>query len=121
MPDVPCIGKSIDPVPDLAVVAGSARDYLQKPATASLVVEVSDSSLDYDTNDKASLYAAAGIADYWVVDLVNRQLIVFRSPQANTSKPFGFAYANVTLHAAGQAVSPLAATAASVAVAELLP
>lgn len=83
------LGKSIDPLPDLVVVSGSARDFLRKPTTALLVAEVSDSSLDYDTNDKASLYASAGIADYWVVDLVNRRLIVFRDPQADASKPFG--------------------------------
>lgn len=115
------LGKSIDPVPDMAVVAGSARDFLMKPTTAVLVVEVSDSSLDYDIVDKASLYASAGISDYWVVDLVNRQLIVFRDPQADATKPFQFGYANVTTHQPGQSVSPLAAAGATVAVTDLMP
>ncbi len=103
------LGKSIDPVPDLAVVAGSARDYVQKPTTAALIVEVSDSSLDYDIGDKASLYASAGVADYWVVDLVNRQLIVFRDPGADSGKQFGSAFTNITAYQPGQIVSPLRA------------
>lgn len=115
------LGKSIDPIPDLVVVQGSPRDFLQKPTTALLVAEVSDSSLDYDTNDKASLYAAARIADYWVVDLVNRQLIVHRNPQVDASKTFGFAYANVTSYFPGQSASPLAAPNSAARVGDLLP
>jgi Uma2 family endonuclease len=86
-----------------------------------LVVEVSDSSLDYDTTDKASLYAAAGIADYWVVDLVNRRLMVMRDPLADAAARFGFRYSTVTAVAIGQSASPLAAPASNVAVADLMP
>ena len=121
MSDVDGLGKSLDPVPDLAV-AGSPRDYLQrKPSTAVLVIEVSDSSLDFDTGEKASLYASAGIADYWVVDLVNRQVIVFRDPRPEASKRFGFTYANAITLQASQLVSPLAMPTAAIAVADLLP
>jgi Uma2 family endonuclease len=116
------LGQSIDPVPDLAVVRGGARDFLrQKPTTAELVVEVSDSSLDYDVGDKASLYASAGIADYWVVDLVHRRLVVMRDSAMDASRVFGFAYATVTTFVIGQSASPLAAPAATVAVADLIP
>jgi len=115
------LGQSIDPIPDLAVVAGSPRDFLQKPATAALVVEVANSSLKFDTGDKASLYASAGIADYWVVDLVNRQLIVFRDPRPDPARPFGFFYANVMAYGAGQSTTPLRAPQASVTVNDLLP
>lgn len=115
------LGQITDPVPDYAVVAGSARDFVQKPTTAVLVAEVSDSSLDYDTRDKASLYASAAIADYWVVDLVNRQLVVMRDPIVDATHRFGFRYATVTTLAVGQRASPLAAPAASVAVADLMP
>lgn len=55
-----------DPIPDLAVVPGAPRDYPQLPTSALLVVEVSDSSPDIDTGDNAALYAAGGIADYWL-------------------------------------------------------
>jgi Uma2 family endonuclease len=116
------LGRTTDPVPDLAVVAGSTRDYATAhPVTAVLVVEVADSSLDYDTTTKASLYASAGIADYWVVDLVNRRIIVFRDPQTDATQPFGARYATVTAHAPGQAVSPLAAPGSSVTVGEVMP
>ncbi len=115
------LGQTTDPVPDYAVVAGSARDFVQKPTTAVLVAEVSDSSLDYDTTDKASLYAAAGIADYWVVDLVNRQVVVMRDPVADPTAKYGSWYSTVAGVPVGQAVSPLAAPAASVVVADLMP
>ena len=115
------LGQTTDPVPDYAVVAGSARDFVQKPTTAVLVAEVADSSLDYDTTDKASLYAAAGIADYWVVDLVNRRLVVMRDPVADVTAKFGSRYSTVTAFAIGQSASPLAAPASKVAVADLMP
>jgi Uma2 family endonuclease len=116
------IGRSTDPVPDLAVVSGSIRDYAQShPTTSVLVVEISDSSLDYDMGDKASLYASSAIADYWVVDLVNRQLVVMRDPVVDATRRFGFRYSTLTTLAPGQSASPLAAPAASVAVADLIP
>jgi Uma2 family endonuclease len=116
------LGQSTDPVPDVAVVAGSIRDYARvHPTTAVLVVEVSDSSLDYDVGDKASPYASAGIADYWVVDLVNRQLVVMRDPVTDAAARHGSGYSTVNAFLAGQSVAPLAAPAATIAVADLLP
>ena len=115
------VGQTTDPVPDLAVVRGSARDFLSKPTTAVLVAEVADSSLAYDTDDKANLYASAGIADYWVVDLVNRQVVVFRDPIPDPARRFGAGYTTVTTNPIGQSVSPLAAPTAAIAVADLLP
>src|SRR5262245_51192529 len=115
------LGKATDPVPDLAVVQATARAFVQKPTTASLVVEVSDSSLDYDTGAKACLYASAGIADYWVVDLVNCRLIVFRDPRPDTSKPFGFEYAAISVYRPGDRVAPLSAPGSPIAVVDLLP
>src|SRR5580692_9562623 len=76
-----------DPIPDVAVVRGSPFDYPNNPTTAELVVEVADSSLSTDLGEKAALYAAAGIADYWVVDLVHRCLVVHRDPQPNAITP----------------------------------
>jgi Uma2 family endonuclease len=46
-----------------------------------LVIEVADSSLDYDRGEKADLYATAGIKDYWFVNLIDRCVEVFRDPQ----------------------------------------
>jgi Uma2 family endonuclease len=110
------------PDPDLAVVAGSPHGAGRTiQTTALLVVEVSDSSLNYDRGTKASLYAAGGIADYWIVNLVQRQLEVYRNPVADASQPFGCRYADRTIHDPGDAVAPLAAPQSPVAVADLLP
>jgi Uma2 family endonuclease len=111
------------PDPDLAVVPGSPRSHqtASNPTSALLVVEVSETTLAYDRGRKASLYAAAGIADYWIVNLVHRQLEVHRDPVPDDTQPFGFRYASRSVvDAAGQA-SPLAAPQASIAVADLLP
>ncbi len=115
------LGLASEPQPDLAVVQGKARDYTSHPTTALLVVEVSDSSLAYDRKDKASLYAEAGISDYWIVNVVNGQLEVFRGPAPDASQAFGFGYSSQTILHRGDAVAPLAAPNSSVAVADLLP
>jgi Uma2 family endonuclease len=115
------LGQRSDPVPDIAIVVGSPRDYPTHPTTAELVVEVADTSLGMDTGVKAQLYAASGIADYWVVDLNNRLLIIHRDPRPDTTNPFGASYATVNAFPTGQGVSPLAAPHASVNVADLIP
>ena len=115
------LNQTTDPVPDVAIVAGSPRDYDVQPTTALLVVEVSDSTLAYDRTTKASLYAAGGIQDFWIVDLVHRQLIVHRDPVADATQPFGFGYANVLILDVAATVQPLAVPTASMRVADLLP
>lgn len=115
------LGQTSDPEPDVAVVTGNPlRRPNSRPTTALLVVEVSDRSLAYDTGDKASLYAAGGIADYWVLDLVHRRLLVFRDPRPDTAARFGHSYHAVTTHVPGDTVAPLAAAGAAVNVADLL-
>lgn len=112
------------PDPDLAVVPGSPQGVTAaapNPTTALLVVEVSDSSLPYDRNYKASLYAAGGIADYWIVNLVQRQLEIYRDPVADSTQLFGFRYNSRTILDPPNKVSPLAAPHAQITVADLLP
>ena len=108
------LGLRTDPLPDFAVVSGDPRDYTTHPSTAALVVEVSDTTLKLDTTDKAMLYAEAGIADYWVIDVENHQLIMFRNPQ-------GTRYKSVQTLQASDTISPLAAPGATIQVADLLP
>jgi hypothetical protein len=109
-----------EPEPDVAVVAGSPRDYLtDHPATALLAVEVADSSLSYDTTTKAELYASAGIPEYWVLDLNSEQLIVFRS-LARIAGLDTVAYSSQTTYHATDTVTPLHGRA-SVSVRDLLP
>lgn len=116
------IGTSNDPGPDLAVVAGSIRDYAAKtPTTAVMVVEVSDTTLSIDTTTKAELYATAGVPEYWVIDLVNNQLLVFRNPQALPAGLGATAYKTHLTFGRTDSISPLAAPNATIRVAELLP
>src|SRR5271165_3014761 len=69
------LGQDLDPEPDLAVVPGRPRDYAGHPTTADLVVEVANSSLDFDTNEKRLLYARSVIREYWEVDINGRRLL----------------------------------------------
>ena len=89
-----------EPEPDVAVVRGTPRDYIEgHPRTALLVVEVPDTSLDYDREVKSPLYAACGIPEYWIVNLADEELIVFADPEE------GQYTSQMTLHR-GQTVSP---------------
>jgi Uma2 family endonuclease len=116
------MGLWTDPLPDVAVVTGSPRDYLAaNPSTATLVVEVSDTTLAMDTGSKVELYATGGIPDYWVVDLNNRQLLVFRDPQPDTSTPPEFHYTTTMALDATATISPLAAPHATIRVSDMLP
>lgn len=110
-----------EPEPDIAVVKGTPREYKDHPATALLVVEVSRSSLVLDRKRKASLYASAGIPDYWVLNLNEQQLEVFREPRPDSTQPHGFGYAQRTVLMKADSVIPLAAPQAKIDVAELLP
>lgn len=107
------LGQDTDPVPDLAVVPGRPRDYAGHPTGADLVVEVADSSFNFDTNEKRLLYARAAIREYWVVDINGRRLLVYRDPQAGD-------YTTQQVLGPADAVSPVAAPAAAVQVADLL-
>lgn len=111
-----------DPVPDLAFCPGDPRDYLTRQATtADLVVEVSDTTLAYDTTEKAELYATGGIADYWVLDVTNHRLLVFRDPRPITTDPPVTAYQTCLTLGRGDTVSPLARPGVVVNVADLMP
>jgi Uma2 family endonuclease len=116
------LGQTTDPEPDVMVVAGTPRSQpTTPPKTAALVVEVADTSLAFDINEKASLYASAGIADYWVLDLVHNRLYVFRDPRPDAEERFGHGYFWMSLNGPADRVSPLAAANASILVSELLP
>ena len=76
-----------EPEPDIAVVQLDSRnyfDYHPRPEEVFLVIEVADSTLKFDCKNKAALYAKAGIADYWVVDVSQQQVFVFRDPGTKT-------------------------------------
>ena len=73
-----------EPQPDLALLKRREDFYRQRhPRSADvlLVVEIADTSLRFDRETKASLYAAHGIPEMWLVDLRGRRLIRYRAPQ----------------------------------------
>ncbi len=85
-----------------------------------LVVEVADSSLALDRLRKGGLYARAGIADYWIVNLIDEVLEVYRDPVAGPSKLGGWKYDSVRLLRRNSIVTPLAAPRARIRVEALL-
>lgn len=106
-----------EPEPDLAVVRGTELDYADRhprPEDLCLVVEVADSTLKQDCEIKDKVYAQAKIADYWVVDLKNRQLHVFRDPT-----PTG--YTSHLILTEPHQVSPLAFPTLTITLASILP
>lgn len=115
------LGRRSAPEPDLAVVPGSPRDYADHPTDAVLVVEVSDTTLAYDRGRKAVLYAAAAIPEYWIVNLVDRTLVVHRQPRRNAARPRRSSYRVVANHGADEVIAPLARPDAAITVADLLP
>lgn len=111
-----------EPEPDVAVVPGSPRDYRDAhPTAALLVVEVADSTEVYDRAQKGSLYARAGVADYWLLNVRARRLEVYRDPAPMPQARYGWGYRNVQHLSAADIISPLAAPQARIAVADLLP
>jgi len=111
-----------EPEPDVAVVPGGPRDYARAhPSRPALTVEVSESSLGIDRHHKGSLYARAGLSDYWVLNLADRVLEVYREPVPESAAPFGWRYARREVFGAAAQVTPLAAPGSSIAVSRLLP
>jgi Uma2 family endonuclease len=111
-----------EPEPDVAVVPGTVDDYLREhPARPLLTVEVSESSLGMDRRHKGSLYARAGLDDYWVVNLIDRVLEVYREPVRDAEAAFGWRYARREVLDLSMRATPLAAPSAAIRVADLLP
>jgi Uma2 family endonuclease len=111
-----------EPEPDVVVVPGQPRHYVDAhPASPVLVVEVAESSLAFDRGFKGGLYARAGVADYWIINLVAGVLEVYRRPVTDPTADFGWRYDNVQTLRAGASISPLCRPDLTVAVADLLP
>jgi Uma2 family endonuclease len=79
-----------EPEPDLAVVRGDTRTYLQRhpePGDVGLVVEVFDTTLSQDRQEKGRLYARAALPHYWIVNLVDDLVEVYANPSGPVSAP----------------------------------
>jgi Uma2 family endonuclease len=102
-----------EPEPDLLVLPREGYSP-QKPRHALLVVEVADSSLRIDRGFKRQLYAGIGIKDFWLVNIPQGVIEVYRGPRKRS-------YARCTVYRRGQSVSPLAFPDVRIAVGEVLP
>ena len=111
-----------EPEPDVVVVPGRPRDYRDAhPSQPVLVVEVADTSLGLARVRKGGLYARAGVPDYWVLNLIDELLEVYREPVRAGSARYGWKYDSVSLLRRHALVTPLAAPGARIRVASLLP
>jgi len=113
---------SSEPEPDLIVFQPWEGGYPARhplPEEVLLVVEVADSSLREDRGVKLRVYAAAGIEEYWVINLVDDQVEVYRQP---ATLPDGTGiYNQRTVHGAGDTIAPLHFPDCKIDVAPLLP
>ena len=115
-------GRRSEPEPDVCVVRGSPRDYVDShPTHPALVVEVAQSGLGLARGRKAAVYARARIADYWIVNLVDRVLEVHREPARPGPARRHWGYAAIETLGGDATITPLAAPSAGVRVADLLP
>jgi Uma2 family endonuclease len=111
------LGAYSAPEPDVAVLPGQRSDYDRAhPTTALLVVEVADSSLLQDRLTKAAVYAAAGIPEYWLVNLRDDCIEVFRAPDTGMRR-----YAEPGTRRRGEQLDLVAFPDAKVSVSDLLP
>lgn len=102
-----------EPEPDVSVLP--LGDYsVNHPDRAFLIVEIADSSLEFDREMKGPLYAASGVEEYWLVNLVERLVEIH-------AEPVDGRYANVRRVKAGETIAPRAFPDVEISVAELLP
>jgi len=111
-----------EPEPDLAVVPGAWADYrANHPIRPALVVEVAETSLAFDRGEKAALYARGGVKDYWIVNLVDRTLEVFRNPRMDPAAPAGWSYRTTRRLETRAVVRLLVLPSVRIVVGDLLP
>lgn len=122
-PQLPlALGEYSMPEPDGAIITGEIRDYaLSHPTTAALVLEAAEETLRLDRTEKMEIYAEAGIEDYWIVNINDRVLEVYREPAAISGTPSGYGYRSVRHYAETEQIAPLFAPQAQIEISTLLP
>ena len=104
------------PQPDVALLRPRDDFYGQRhpgPEDTLLLIEVSDTTLTYDRRVKTALYSAAGVMEYWIINLQKRQIEVYREPQSE-------GYRTMTRYAPGETLSPLAFPEVQLDITEIL-
>lgn len=115
-------GTDSQPQPDLTAAVVQPEAYEVRHVTAPevlLLVEVADSSLHGDQTDKLKLYAAAGISEYWIVNLVDNQLEVYQEPYFSAAGEG--AYKRKRTYSHGETVAPQSFPECEVALTDILP
>lgn len=111
-----------EPEPGVAVVPRDPDAYRDgHPSRAVLIVEIAERSYRIDREYKASLYARAGVPDYWIIDLAHDTVEVHRDPGPSPDAPSGWRYLSVATLSPPATVTPVAAPDAPIPVADLLP
>jgi Uma2 family endonuclease len=97
-----------EPEPDVVwtIDKDYSRLHPQPPGDVLLVIEVAESSLEFDRDEKVPVYAEAGISDYWIVNLIAEQVDVYRNPN-------GRDYQEKSTYRGDAAIHPLALPAAT--------
>ncbi|MFB2895583.1 Uma2 family endonuclease [Aerosakkonemataceae cyanobacterium BLCC-F50] len=91
---------SSEPEPDFAIVKNTTDEYLSahpEPSDVLLIIEISDSTLNYDRDVKLPLYAEVGIPDYWIFNLFDNQLEAHSEPFQNSQGNFGYKIRRIVL------------------------
>ncbi len=89
-----------EPEPDVVIAIGQDEDYLAHhpyPQDILLIVEIADSTLIYDQTTKLVLYAEAGIANYWIVNLNAQQLERYYQPYQDAQGKFNYRSKQISL------------------------
>jgi Uma2 family endonuclease len=111
-----------EPEPDVAVVQLDPAAYRDgHPSRAVLIVEIAESSYRIDRDYKTSLYARAGVPDYWIIDLARDAVEVHRDPHPSSEAPLGWRYRTMVTLTPPAEIAPMAAPEAPILVADLLP
>ena len=117
MQDPIALDDNSEPEPDIALVRIDPLDYATHHPTPSevyLIIEVADTSLTFDREIKAKAYARSGITDYWVLNVNERQLHVFREPADD-------GYQSEVILGETASISPLQFPTVNIAIQAMLP
>lgn len=112
------ISEHTEPEPDICVAIFREDGYLEKhpePSDIKLIIEVSDTTLQYDCVRKVVLYANANIPEYWIINLIDNRLEVRRNPET------GFGYRSIATYNHNDLISPLFLPDTELLVSKLLP
>jgi len=116
-------GRAGEPEPDISVVRGGRRDYLKRHperTEVALIIEVAESSLDFDRGAKLRMYAGGGFPIYWILNVVDRQLEVYTEPSGD-AEPMGYRQTAVLKPGDSVTFAIEGAEMGPIAVADLLP